>query len=141
MAQQNSGRVTRSMSRQSQHVTTETNPAPTTEDTADTTLPGLPGSMPPNQPAMNQPQPRRPIRVPQPTIGPSIAPPPPPREESPDEVENMTRVMYDQAADLTSQEHPQPPITFGDTAGNITDQTIGGEFSPQESPTLYKQSP
>ncbi|QRV87035.1 Retrotransposon gag protein [Ceratobasidium sp. AG-Ba] len=133
MAQQNSGRVTRSMSRQSQHVATEANPVPNTEDLADTTLPGLPGSMPPNQPAINQPQPRRPIRVPQPAISSSIAPPPPPREDSPDEVEELTRVMYDQGADLTSQEHPQPPITFGDSAGNITDQTIGGGIlTPRE---------
>ncbi|QRV96858.1 Retrotransposon gag protein [Ceratobasidium sp. AG-Ba] len=133
MAQQNSGRVTRSMSRQSQRAATETNPAPTIEDLADTTLLSLPGSMPPNQPAMNQPQPRRPICVPQPAISSSIAPPPPPMEDSPDEVEELTRVMYDQAADLTSQKHSQPPITFGDPAGNITDQTIGGGIlTPRE---------
>ncbi|QRV87193.1 Retrotransposon gag protein [Ceratobasidium sp. AG-Ba] len=126
MAQQNSGRVTRSMSQQLQHIATETNPTQMTEDLADTTLPSLPGSMPPNQPPMNQPQPRRPIRVPQPVIDPLIVPPPPPREESPDEVEELTRVMYDQAVDLTTQENPQPPITFGDPTGNITDQTIGG---------------
>ncbi|QRV84613.1 hypothetical protein RhiJN_12629 [Ceratobasidium sp. AG-Ba] len=114
MAQQNSGRVTRSMSQQSQHVATEANPVPNTEDLANTTLPGLPGSMPPNQPAINQPQPRRPIRVPQPAISSTIAPPPPPREDSPDE-------------------NPQPPITFGDSAGNITDQTIGGGIlTPRE---------
>ncbi|QRV84467.1 hypothetical protein RhiJN_26538 [Ceratobasidium sp. AG-Ba] len=85
---------------------------------------------------MNQPQPRRPIHVPQPTISPSIIPPPlPPREDLPDEdkVEELTQVMYDQAADLTAQGPPQPPISFGDPAGNITEQTIGGGIlTPRE---------
>ncbi|QRV96424.1 Retrotransposon gag protein [Ceratobasidium sp. AG-Ba] len=78
-------------------------------------------------------KPRRPIRVPQPTITPSIIPPPP-RESSPDEVEELTRVMYDHAVDLDVQEPPQPPLSFGDQAGNITEQTIGGGILTPRQP-------
>ncbi|QRV80898.1 Retrotransposable element Tf2 protein [Ceratobasidium sp. AG-Ba] len=98
---------------------TQPTTVPLSADPADITLPGMPGGMPQDQPQIIHPRPQWTIHIPD--SAPSI----PTRDDSVDEVDEMTRILQEQGEEVLSDQQTQPPLSFGDQEGNVTQQAPG----------------
>ncbi|QRV79987.1 DEAD/DEAH box helicase [Ceratobasidium sp. AG-Ba] len=94
---------------------TQPTTVPLSADLADTTLPGMPGGMPQDQPQIIHPRPQRTIHIPDSV--PSI----PTWDDSVDEVDEMTCILQEQGEEVLSDQQAQPPLTFGDQEERVSE--------------------